>query len=80
MLDKLKLELVPAAGDKLVLKLRTQIKTLTDTNTKCGDAEKAKIAEMQKDSKEASDKYKALHEKVCDMLKSFKVPSSTTEV
>ena len=41
---------------------------------------KAKIDAMQKESREASDKYKALHEKVCDMLKSFKVPSSTTEV
>ena len=66
--------------DNLVLNLRSQIKKLTDTNTKCGDVEKAKIDAMQKESREASDKYKALHEKVCDMLKSFKVPSSTTEV
>ena len=74
------MKLAELEHDKLVLKLRSQIKTLTDTNTKCGDAEKAKIAEMQKDSKEASDKYKALHEKVCDMLKSFKVPTSALPI
>ena len=74
------MKLAEVEHDKLVLALRKQIKDLTDTNTKCGDEEKAKIDTMQKESREAADKYEKLHEKVCDMLKSFKVPSSTTEV
>ena len=65
-----------ATHDNLVLDLRSQITKLTDANTKSGDADKAKIAKMQKDNQKASEEYKTLHKKVCEMLASFKVPSS----
>jgi|SaaInlV_125m_DNA_1040241.scaffolds.fasta_scaffold00827_10 hypothetical protein len=51
-----------------------------DQLDKCGDAEKTKIAEMQKANREAVEAYDALNKKVCEMLKQFELPSDTTEV
>ena len=60
--------------------LTGQIKVLTEKNGKCGDKEKAQIEKMQKESREAVEKYQKLIKEVCDKLAKFEVPSNTTEV
>ena len=60
--------------------LTAQIKVLTEKNGKCGDKEKAQIEQMQKESREAVEKYQKLIKEVCDKLAKFEVPSNTTEV
>jgi len=60
--------------------LTAQIKVLTEKNGKCGKAEQSKIEARQKAQRDAVKAYEDLNARVCQMLKDFKPPSSTTEV
>ena len=60
--------------------LTAQIKVLTEKNGKCGDKKQATIEKMQKESREAVDKYQKLIKEVCDKLAKFEVPSNTSSV